>query len=307
MKQGAVLLSFSTLMLSLLSTQAMKDPLEEDEFLDKNGILYEDTSYYIDPNDMLADVTLRRQVIKKKAALDESMEKQKRIAHGINECMNIERELHSCQAQHDLLQQQLQSKETSNAKLVSKLSEGNAVDFELHYRRALSLLLQSLQVQTHGWAASSTMQRQLTFVLSEELVTGLQHCIKNKSSGDLVRHCDQVISSLYDAVELAENEIRSSFLWPSFEISSIHGIEMLTLMLTAVIVSLVGWAAILLLWDVRTKRRWWPFMVLLLVLVFTLCCLWNWSIMVKVGTVLPLELECHDQGRYCAASGTGVS
>ncbi|KAF2363711.1 Chloride channel CLIC-like [Trinorchestia longiramus] len=265
-----------------LSCMALKNGAEENLHIPGDQQLYEETGHYIDPNDMLADLSVHREAFKKKSS--DVLKSKEELRLDAWECKAVQAELSACTARQEVLQQELRSKDATNVKILQQLATQGTVDYELHYRRFLSLLLHAVRSESGAIEEDGSLRRPLTFVLAEDVLTGLDRCVQGGThSGEHVRQCDELLTVLFQAVEVRDEDgsvisLGWSREWP---LNFIQSLGALLKLLGLVLIALVVWGSMLLLRDFSRNRRWTPFLLLLFSIIVVFCCLWNWRNMIK--------------------------
>ena len=194
---------------------------------------------------------------------------------------NIEKELKSC---HENLVK-VKNKECS---FVENEHATPVSDYS-YYKRTLSLLWQSLQLETiiNGGASSAAISvyRQMSIDLSIPAIHLLHQCLYEDKKLFLPQKCDEAVSTLLETMTILPDEPSLLNRILDYNIPNIwetlHSPDV-WLYFFASTIFLCSFVALCIMFnEFRKNRRWGPFFIFLFILLFVFCWLWNLKLMTK--------------------------
>ncbi|XP_076058825.1 uncharacterized protein LOC143035771 isoform X2 [Oratosquilla oratoria] len=301
-----VMLSLVVGALCITSSKAYFDQDDEDDdFYAFIGQLGEESEPWIDPHDMIGDLDIDKEsshnaeVVKSvqedteedlfASYTPEKEEKSKEPSYAgeADDIQDLKDELVQCKNDHRNIEEKLKiERERVKAQYLEKLKE-SSVDFKPFYTRIVYNIWDLLRLEEAQDVISESdlLVRHLQARIDLLGIQTLREYIGTKGN---MHEVDKVIRNLFFEVEVGDGSSDTlDFLKATWENMMTHmkDIQKWLYFLSITFILLGVWTFYLFIMDIQRELRWGRVIWMMVILVFVICCLWEWNHMHKVAEV----------------------
>ncbi|XP_045603594.2 uncharacterized protein [Procambarus clarkii] len=257
--------------------------------------LYEEPADNVDPHDMLAYPGQKRDPsidIEDGGVFGSERRTRKDVKdteswNSDDQLMRAQEQLNTCQGLVSKLEHDIQAEQQKSAVLQKKLMNEGFIDMSAFYTRLIHHLWNTLHLEEVEHIlkdGNAAMIRHLMVRVTKDDVDGLQQYLQHQTNVHKVDEFFQHAFKLEEPpVEDAFNFIQS-FIATTISVVEVgKNVETWLYILSFGFLVLALWAIFLFIQDIQQELKWGRVLCMMAVIVFFICCLWQWRHMHKVA------------------------